>query len=76
MKINGGVYRYTKCHTIQWCDRVVTRGYRCNEFSKTVNTKDPALHTDEAIHILQNILACRVGVKSFSCHEKPKGGQT
>ena len=29
---------------------------------------------DEAVHILQNILACRVCVKSFSC-EAYKGGQ-
>ena len=37
--------------------------------AKIFGEHEEPLHTDhdEAVHILQNILACRVCVKSFSC---------
>ena len=37
--------------------------------AKPFGEHEESLHTDhdEAVHILQNILACRVCVKSFSC---------
>ena len=50
-KINGGVYRCSKCHMIQWCDRVVTHVCGCNEFSKLFGEHEEPLHCDEAVHI-------------------------